>query len=120
MRINLAGREVYAGLSAPFRIAADRRAAPWTVRSHGGDLWLAGPEGDAAGEVGGELAAGAPRPRITPLWPGLASLAPASPRLARSRAAIASARHAAPGGLTAPRRPLLALSRLPAELPLRI
>ncbi len=120
MRINLAGREVVAAQSAPFRIAADRRAAPWTVRSRGGDLWLGGPDGDAAGEVGRELAAGAPQPRISPVWPGMAALAPGRPRPARSRAASESGRHALSGGLTGRPRALLAPARISIELPLRI
>jgi hypothetical protein len=120
MRINLAGREVIAALSAPFRIAADRRAAPWTARSRGGDLWLGGPDGDAAGEIGRELAAGAPRPRVSLPWPGLIPVAPGSPRPARSRAASESVRYAAAGGLTARALALLLPARLPMALPLRI
>jgi hypothetical protein len=121
MRINLAGREVFAGLSAPFRIAATGgRTLPWTVRSRGGDLWLGGPDGDAAGEVNRNLAAGAPHPRISPLWPGLAPGAPESPRPARSRAVAASARRASSRGLAARSRALPAPPRLPMDLPLRI
>jgi hypothetical protein len=120
MRINLAGREVFAGLSAPFRIAPDRRAAPWTMRAHGGDLWLGGPEGAAAADVGRELTAGAPRPRISPLWPSLAAVAPDSPRPARSRTAIASACRSSSCALTSRSPAPHAPPPVPLDLPLRI
>jgi hypothetical protein len=120
MRVNLAGREVFAALSTPFRIAAAGAAVPWTVRSRDGDLWPGGPDGAAAGEVDRALGATAPPPRLSPLWPGLAPGAPQPPRPARSRAMTLAARLDSSGGSAVRPHARSIPFCLPVELPLRI
>lgn len=92
LRMNLGGREVLAATSAPFRIAAGSTAAPWTVRSRDGDLWLGGPDGDSADPIGRDAAAGAPHPHLAPFWPEVAPGPPRQPRPLRQRAAAATTR----------------------------
>src|SRR6202158_218250 len=52
VRVNLEGREVLAGVSEPFRIAAGQAAgarplSPWPMRVHGGERWVTGDESGA-------------------------------------------------------------------------
>jgi hypothetical protein len=131
VRVNLDGREVLAGVSDPFRIAAG--TAPggeggaggvkplyqWPMRARGGELWVTGfesgrdePEGPA------ELAPAASERRLAPCRLGLALAVPPSPRPAPSRVAPVLAGEADQGA--APLPTARAACRQPLISPLRI
>jgi hypothetical protein len=128
VRVNLDGREVLAGVSDPFRIAADpapggaadvKPLYQWPMRARGGELWVTGFESgrdDPARPF--ELAPAASERRLAPCWLGLAPAVPPSPRPAPSRYAPVLAGESDQGA--APLPTARADSRQPLISPLRI
>jgi hypothetical protein len=123
LRIRLDGREVIAGRSPLFRIAAgDRASRPVAARRRrDGDLWLGDLDGagDALGASGFE--AGEPRHRLAAGPPAAAASVPPPPPAARQRSLPQqAARHRrAAGGATQPAARVAAGS-CPPPWPLRI
>ena len=124
VRVNLEGREVLAGVSEPFRIAAGQAAgarplSPWPMRVHGGELWVTGDESGADDpEAPFELSPVAAERRLAACWLGLAPVFPPSPRPASSRPAPVPAGEADQGPATLP--VARADGRQPLISPLRI
>jgi hypothetical protein len=119
VRMDRGGREVIAGVSPPFRIAADGASRAWSMRRRNGELWSAvAGDGDPAEEPCG-WSSGAPPPQWARGLPVAASLVPPSPRAERPRSALQSA------GAPRTAAHLLAMAvaggeRRCAHLPLRI
>lgn len=120
VRVNLRGREVLAGVSAPFRIAAGHADHLWATRARDGEIWVTGlesPADDSSTSL--ELVAGARERRLVPRWLAMAPLVPPSPRQASIRPEPAAAGAA---GDDAAARPARAADRShhPVSAPLRI
>jgi hypothetical protein len=86
VRVNLEGREVLAGVSEPFRIAAGQAAGArpsnqWPMRIHGGELWVTGDD-RGADDPGApvELHPSAAERRLAGCRLGLVPAFPPSPR----------------------------------------
>lgn len=120
IRVNLGGREVLAGLSAPFRIASDHAAHAWSMRARDGEIWVTGLE-SAADDPGTpfERLAGAGERRLVPCWLAMSPLAPPSPRPALNRSEPVAGRTAARDARARPAS-RADRGRHPAESPLRI
>ncbi|MBV8199691.1 MAG: hypothetical protein JOZ15_03610, partial [Acidobacteria bacterium] len=124
VRVNLEGREVLAGVSEPFRIAAGRAAgaspsSQWPMRIHGGELWVTGDD-RGADDPGApfELHPAASERRMAGCWLGLAPVFPPSPRPASNRPAVVPAGEADQGAAAVPvagadcRQPLISPLRI--------
>jgi hypothetical protein len=89
IRVNLGGREMLAGRSAPFLIVGDGKARPWSARAHGGDLWVTGFDSDDDGDDEDgpplTLGSGSAPPRLAATVPGVTPLPSPSPRLTAPR-----------------------------------
>ncbi|HYL06497.1 MAG TPA: hypothetical protein VE075_10680 [Thermoanaerobaculia bacterium] len=126
IRVNLDGREVLAGVSEPFRIAAAEPGAGaagppyrWPMRAQGGELWVTGSEsGWARPEVPYALTPAACGRSLASGWPWIAAAAPPSPRPAPSPPAPVLAGQADPGA--APLAAAHGACRQPPITPLRI
>jgi hypothetical protein len=131
VRVNLDGREVLAGVSEPFRIAAGtgpggaggaggvKPLYRWPMRARGGELWVTGFESgrdDPDGPL--ELAPAASERRLAPCWLGFVAAVPPSPRTAPSRYAPVLAGEVDPAAAPPPAAP--ADCRQPLSSPLRI
>jgi hypothetical protein len=121
LRVHLGGREVIAGRSPLFRIAAaDRASRPVSARRRrDGDLWLG--DLDGAGDASGacDFAAGEPRHRLAAEPPGAAAAVPPAPPAARPRSLPQYACRRRDAGRAQPAARAVAAS-CPAPLTLRI
>src|ERR1700720_1181761 len=120
VRVNLEGREILAGVSESFKIAAGApRSYLWPMRIHGGELWVTGDDSGADDpETPFELSPVAAERRLAACWLSLAPVFPPSPRPASSRPAPVPAGEADQGAAALPaartdcRQPLISPLRI--------